>query len=321
MSLIPWMMMAAGSVAVDYVNPLPQPGDSDYTAQPRHHFRFQMENDSAFGSDCNYSHGTRFDYAQNLSKNPAHAIGLSLQQCIYTPDAHTRGAVPGQHPYAGYLALGMAHLYSGEQVGSCVEFQLGATGKPSLAFDAQDLVHKTCGLLRWEGWGDQIPSEMTFQLTARQDYRLPWLEFTTPGGLQSDATFYTREELGTVSLSAETGAYVRFGRNLPNSMQMGSQYGIGLIRKPDYDPTVTSWYVQTGASVKYVARDLFIDGGAFHDFERTCGRMPWIGEYHLGFGVRHRGVDYYAGMIARSRSFRTQEDDTVYATFNFAFHW
>ena len=318
-------MMAAGAATVDYVNPLPQPGDADYAAKPRHHFRFLMENDSAFGSDCNYSHATRFDYAQNLSKAPAHALGLSFTQNIYTPDAHTHGAVQGQHPYAGYMALGVAHLYTGEQVGSSVEFQLGTTGKPSLAFDAQDLVHKTCGLARWEGWDDQIPAEMTFQLTARQDYRLPWLEFTTPGGLQMDAACFTREELGTVSIAAETGAYVRFGRNLPDSMQMSSNhagdFALGLLRKPEYDSAATSWYVLAGASVKYVARDLFIDGGAFHDFERTCGRMPWVSEFQLGFGVRHRGVDYYAGMVARSRNFRSQEDDTVFATFNFAFHW
>ena len=49
--------------------------------------------------------------------------------------------------------------------------------------------------------------------------------------------------------------------------------------------------------------------------------QPWVSEFQLGFGVRHRGVDYYAGMVARSRNFRSQEDDTVFATFNFAFHW
>ena len=325
MSLIPWMLMAAGSAAVDYVNPLPQPGDADYTTRPRHHFRMVMENDSAAGSDCNYSHGTRFDYAQSFAKNYEHAWGLSLTQNIYTPDEKTGGAVPGQHPYAGYLAVGVAHLFSGEMVGCSTEFQLGTTGKPSQAFESQDFIHKVCGLERWDGWHDQIPSEVTFQLTSRQDYRLPWLEMTTANGLQTDAAIFTREELGTVSIAAEAGAYFRFGRNLPNSMQMSGNhagdYALGLIRKPAYDPTATSWYVQTGASVKYVARDLFIDGGVFHDFDRTCGRMPWVSEAQLGFGVRHLGVDYYAGLVVRSDSTRSQEDDTVFGTFSFGFHW
>lgn len=317
--------MAAGSVAVDYINPLPQPGDADYSAHPRHHLRLAIENDSAAGSDCNYTNGSRIDYAQNFAKAPNHAWGVSFTQNIYTPYRHTYGAVSGQHPYAGYLALGAAHLYSGEYVGSSVEFQLGTTGKPSLAFDTQDLVHKSCGLDRWNGWGDQIPAEVTIQLTARQDYRLPWLECTLPSGLQSDAAIFTREELGTVSIAGELGAYARFGRNLPDSMQLSSNhagdYALGLIRKASYNPAESSWYLQVGGSVKYVARDLFIDGGVFHDFDRTCGRQPWVAEGTLGFGVRHRGVDYYAGLIARSRNFRTQIDDTVFGTFNFAFHW
>lgn len=317
--------MAAGCAAVDYVNPLPQPGEPGYTAQPRHHFHFAIENDSAAGSDCNYSNGIRFDYAQNLAKNPHHAWGVSLTQNIYTPDDKAHGAVPGQHPYAGYLALGAAHLYSGQYVGCSTEFQLGTTGKTSLAYESQDLIHKTCGLDRWNGWHDQIPAEITFQLTARQDYRLPWLETTTGNGLQTDAAVFTREELGTVALAAELGAYMRFGRNLPDGMQLtgnhAGDFACGLIRKPAYEPTATSWYVLAGGSVKYVARDMFIDGGVFHDFERTCGRMPWVAEGQLGFGVRHRGIDYYAGLVARSRNFRSQEDDTVFGTFNFGFHW
>ena len=317
--------MAAGSVAVNTLDPMPQPGDAGFMSNPRHHLRFVMENDSPFGSDCNYTHGTRIDYARSLPKNSNHAFGLSLTQNIYTPEPHTKAAVPGDHPYAGYLAVGVAHIFTGEYVGNSMEFQLGTTGKPSLAFDSQDFVHKTGGLQRWEGWGDQIPSEMTFQFTARQDYRLPWLETTTASGLQTDAIIYTREELGTVSIAAEAGFSLRFGRNLPPGMQVnGNQsanFGVGLIRKPGYDTYATSWYVLGGGSVRYGARDMFIDGGVFHDFEQTCHLEPWVGEATVGIGIRHRRVDYYAGVVTRTPYFHAQEDDTFLGTFNFGFHW
>lgn len=317
--------MAAGCAAVDYLEPLPQPGEEGYSAQPRHHLRFVMENDSPFGSDCNYTHGTRIDYARALAKNSNHAFGISLTQNMYTPQHHTNGAVPGEHPYAGYLALGVAHLYAGEYVGNSIEFQIGTTGKPSLADETQDLVHRVLDCERWYGWGDQVPSEMTFQLSARQDYRLPWFEMTTGNGLQSDATLFTREELGTVAIAAETGVYFRFGRNLPPAMQVtgnhAADYGMGLLRKPDYDPTVTSWYVLAGGSVRYVARDMFIDGGVFHDFEKTCHKEPWVGEATIGFGARRKGVDYYVGIVTRTPNFHAQDDDTVFGTFNFGFHW
>ena len=325
MSLIPWLTMAAASVAVDQLEWVPQPGEPGYTANPRHHFRWMMENDSACVNDRNYSHGTRFDYAQNLSKNPHHAFGLSLTQNIYTPDYHTDGAVERQHPYAGYLALGVAHLYSGENVGNCVEFQLGTTGKPSGAFEVQDFVHKSMGLERWDGWCDQIPSEVTFQLSAQQDYRQKWAEMTFSNGLQTDGIFYSREELGTVSIAAGAGMSFRVGHNLPPAMQVtrnnAATFGIGTLRKNGYDPSASSWFLVAGCSVDYIARDMFIDGGVFHDFDRTCGLTPWQVEGRLGLGVRRKGVDYYAGAFIRSRGYRTQRDNTALGTFSMTFHW
>ena len=325
MSLIPWAMMVASSVAVDQLKETPLHVGSGGVAEPRHHFRWIMENDSAVMDDRNYTHGTRFDYLENLAKNPYHAIGISFTQNIYTPQLHTHGAVPGQHPYAGYMAFGVGHVYCGENVGSTVEFQLGTTGKASGAREMQDAIHKLCGLERWEGWNDQIRGEVTFQFSAQQDFRLPWAETTLANGMQTDAMFYTREELGTVSISGGAGMNFRIGYNLPGAMQMtrnlSATYAGGTIRKPGYNPDAASYFLVAGASVDYVARDMFIDGGVFHDFERTCGRQPWQVEGRLGLGVRLKGVDYYGGIFVRSRGFRTQKDNTAMGTFSMTFNW
>lgn len=318
-------MMVASSVAVDQLKETPLHEGSGSVAEPRHHFRWIMENDSAVMDDRNYTHGTRFDYLENLAKNPYHALGFSFTQNIYTPQLHTHGAVPGQHPYAGYLALGVGHVYCGEDVGSAVEFQFGTTGKASGAREMQDAIHKLCGLERWEGWNDQIRGEVTFQLSAQQDFRLSCAETTFANGLQTDAVFYTREELGTVSISGGAGVNFRVGYNLPSAMQMtrnlSATYGGGTIRKPGYNPDSASYFLVAGASVDYVARDMFIDGGVFHDFERTCGRQPWQVEGRLGLGVRRKGVDYYGGIFVRSRGFRTQKDNTAMGTFSMTFNW
>lgn len=325
MSLIPWAMMVASSVAVDQLKEIPLHEGSGSVAEPRHHFRWIMENDSAVMDDRNYTHGTRFDYLQNLAKNPAHAFGLSLTQNIYTPQFHTHGAVDGQHPYAGYLALGVGHVYCGENVGSTVEFQLGTTGKASGAREMQDAIHKTFRLERWEGWNDQIRGEVTFEFSAQQDFRLSWAETTMAHGLQTDAVFYTREELGTVSIAGGAGVNFRIGYNLPSAMQMtrnlSASYGGGTIRKSGYNPDAASYFLVAGASVDYVARDMFIDGGVFHDFERTCGRQPWQVEGRLGLGVRRKGVDYYGGIFVRSRGYRSQKDCTALGTFSMTFNW
>ena len=317
--------MGAASVVVDQLEWVPQPGEPGYTRTPKHHLRWMMENDSAIINDRNYTHGTRFDYLQDMAKNPNHAIGYSLTQNIYTPATHTNGAVQGEHPYAGYLALGIGHLYRGEDVGCTIEFQVGTTGEASGAQESQDAIHRALVLERWYGWDDQSPAEVTFQLSSQQDFRLPWAENMQDNGMQTDAVFYTREELGTVSIAGGAGVNFRIGYNLPCAMQMprnlSATYGSGTIRKPGYNPDEASYFLVAGASVDYIARDMFIDGGVFRDFERTCGVKPWQAEGRLGLCVRRKGVDYYAGAFIRSRGYRSQRDNTALGTFSMTFNW
>ena len=147
MSLIPWLTMAALSAGAEYYNPIAQPGEPGYRPIPRHHFRGTMENDSAFGNDSSYTHGTRLDYACSLDNGDA--WGISLTQNIYTPTIHTRGAVMGEHPYAGYLALGGAYLMRGENFGNAIELQIGTTGNASFARYAQNGLHEACGMQTW----------------------------------------------------------------------------------------------------------------------------------------------------------------------------
>ena len=85
MSAIPWLIMGAVSPIVGYFNPIPQKEEGpQYTEAPRHHFRGTMENDSAFGEDNGYTHGTRWDYAYRM--NNGDAWGVSLTQNIFTPN-------------------------------------------------------------------------------------------------------------------------------------------------------------------------------------------------------------------------------------------
>lgn len=323
MSMIPWVVMAAASGVAGYFNPIPQVGEPGYSPEPRHHLRVMFENDSAFNHDGNYTHGTRIDYARTLDNGDAWGVGIL--QNIYTPEVHTHGAVPGQHPYAGYLALAGAYMLRGEQVGCSTELQLGTTGNASTARYMQNGLHAMMGMEQWEGWGDQVPSEMTFQAASRQDYRLPFLEVTTPGGWQTDSLLFTREEVGTVSLSAGLGWGFRVGRNLPPSMQVPgnsyASYGVGLLKKPGWHREELSWFVVGTVYTSYVARDMGIDGGVFHHFDRTCGRQPWQVEGHLGLGVSYQGIDYYAGALIHSRTYRSQDKNTVLGSFSMTWHW
>jgi hypothetical protein len=250
---------------------------------------------------------------------------VSLTQNIYTPNQHTHNAVKGEHPYAGYLALGGAYLTRGENFGNAIELQLGTTGNPSLARYAQNNLHEACGLETWEGWRDQVPSEVTVQLAARQNFRLPWASTTFSNGWETDGTFVLREEVGTASIRGGVGISVRYGRNLPPSMMTNGNhpatYGLSLLEKPNFNPNEASYFLVGEAYVDYVAHDISIDGGVFHHFDQTCSRMPWQGEFRLGVGVSYQGIDYFAGGVYFTDSYRRQAETSLLGTFSISWHW
>lgn len=323
MSMLPLVTMAALSAGAHYLAPVPHPGEPGYTNAPQHHLRLLFENDALFGDDQDYSHGTRLDYAQDLSNGDA--WGLSLVQNIYTPKKRTYGAVPGEHPYAGYMALGGAYLQRGEYVGAVYELQLGVTGNQSLSRYSQDIIHEIFDMYDWNGWRDQVPAEMVFQFNARQDYRLEALEVTTPNGWETDATFYTQQEIGTFRVSAGAGISGRWGVNLPPSMQVtgntAANYSLGLLKKPGYDRSRPSYFVLGSAYVAYVAHDLPVEGGVFRHFEHARTRQPWQWEARLGLGASYEGIDYFAGMVYQSETFSQQKGGTLIGSFAITIHW
>ncbi len=323
MSLIPWAVMAGSSLLADHLNPIPQEGEPGYTTMPKHHLRVMMENDSAFASDCNYTHGTRFDYAQSL--HSGNAWGVSLVQNIYTPEDHTDDAVPGQHPYCGYLAVGAGYMLRGENFGAAFELQVGTTGNASASRYTQNALHEAFGLETWDGWHDQVPAEATVQLSMQQNFRLPWLEQDCGNGRQTDAMLYTREEIGTAFIRGGVGVCFRYGVNLPPSMQgvgnNAATFGIGLLEKPQYKRQDLSYFLVGSIYAEYVAHDISIDGGVFRHFDQTCSRVPWQVEARLGVGVSYRGIDYFAGGVYHSDCYRGQDTNTLYGTFSGTWHW
>lgn len=323
MGMLPYIIYAAFAGATGYTNSVVRPPSVEIPAESQHYLRGLFENDSVSGRDRNYTHGTRLDYARRMDNG--HAWGLSLMQNMYTPETHTRHRVEGEHPYCGYSALGGAFLWRGVNFGCGTELQIGTTGRESCAGRFQNALHRAFDMETWDGWDDQIPAELTIQLTSRQEWRLAALERRFSNGWQTDSTFIVRESLGTFRIAGGAGLSFRIGKNLTPSMEAtGNEptyFGIGLLRKPDYDPSVTSYFLVSELYVDYVARDLTVDGGVFHHFERSCSRTPWQVRANVGVGVSHRGMDYYMGVSVFTRTYRTQDEASVMGTFAITWRW
>ena len=321
MGLLPAVVYAALAGVAGYTNPIQQQQQTVCTDMPKNHLRGVFQNDSISGEDSNFSHGTRIDYTREVSEK--HAWALTLTQNMYTPEEHTFGNVSEQHPYCGYLALGGGYLYRGAKFGCGTEMQVGTTGKASLAGKTQNAVHDLLGMEKWRGWDDQVKSEVTVQLTSRQEWLVK--ERTLRHGWESEARVYIRESLGTFNISGGAGILYRLGYNLPPSMTTNEidtgNFSVSLLRKPGYDRNKISYFLLAGVYSEYVARDMTIDGGVFHHFDRTCGRTPWQVQGQLGVGVSCRGIDYYVGMLLHSRSYRTQDKNSLMGVFALTWNW
>ncbi len=290
---------------------------------PEHVFRIMLENDVLFKEDNEYTNGLRFDYAQAIDETSY--WGVSLTQNIYTPYTNARYVLPGEHPYAGYLALGVAYITVGENFGTSTEFQLGVTGDPSFAREIQRIIHGIGGLFQWRGWSNQVPAEITFQLSGRQDYKLSALTVLTPGALQTDSILFAREELGTFSVRAGLGYTFRIGYNLPPYLShlrnRAANYGVNSIAQPHYRPDESSYYFLASILGEYVAHDLSIDGGVIRRFESTASSQPWQADIQCGVAALHNGVSYFLGVSYQSKRFRTQFNDNLQGVISVGWVW
>ncbi len=319
--MLPVIAYAAIAGTAGYLNPIAQVGEEGYRSVPAYQLRGVFQNDSVSGDDCNFSHGTRIDYVQNMKNGDA--WGLSITQNMYTPEIHTQGNVYGQHPYCGYLAFGGGYLLRGKRFGCATELQVGTTGHASMAGQTQNTVHQMLGMDEWEGWHEQVHSEVTVQLTSRQEVLLD--ERAYRDGWESDLTAQIRESAGTFNLSGGTGVVFRIGRNLPPTMSTcnidGANFGSDVIDKPNYKRSEIGYFLLASVYGEYVARDMGIDGGVFHHFDRTCSRKPWQVQGQAGIGVAHKGIDYFAGVLVHSRSYRTQDKASIMGVFSVAWNW
>ncbi len=290
---------------------------------PEHYLRFTIENDVYFAEDKDYTNGVRIDYAQSIDEDSF--WGLSLTQNIYTPYTNASYTLEGEHPYAGYLALGAAYITVGESIGTSTEFQIGTTGNQSLARETQRFIHGVTDLFQWRGWDTQVPAEVTFQLSSRQDFNIACLELDATNELQSDSMLYAREELGTFAVRAGVGYVFRLGYNLPPSLrQIGNRsanFGVSSLEKMNYDVSKSSYFFVVSILGEYVEHDLSIDGGVFRDFKSTAESEPWQAEAQLGAALVYKGVSYYIGATYNTKRYPTQFTNNFQGVLSLTFSW
>ncbi|MGB5093557.1 MAG: lipid A deacylase LpxR family protein [Parvibaculum sp.] len=258
-------------------------------------FSLETENDFFFaiGTDRHYTNGVKMswtsapredlpDWLYAVSAPPlftgneditrtTHRVGLSLAHEIFTPaDTQQTAPQPNDRPYAAWLhttLLLMSTRYSGENEAWQDKWQLdlGVVGPAAMGEEVQNGWHRTFGWQTIKGWDNQIHNEPGVNLTLERAWRSGRLQ--TPGilGLETDFIPYGVIALGNVSTFAGFGGTLRLGSNLPDDFGPTGIYPSNGGSDWFIPTTGFNWYGFVGASGRYVARNIFLDGNTFRD--------------------------------------------------------
>jgi hypothetical protein len=295
-------------------------------------FRLAVENDlialraSGAPPDYDYTHGTRIaaawpgtpEWVRRLvgGKPPCGsatarargcvATALELGQEIYTPRRDAAVPIPGERPYAGWLyASGIVRAVSPHRVRS-VQVTLGVTGRPSLAAEVQNALHR---MLRNEpqlGWVHQLAFEPGIAI--RYDDQL------------------SRERVVGAARAGRLGmSWGAMVGNVRTALHVGADARLGLRGRLPWVPSEPEidlpmrLYALAGYRQDVVLRDLFVEGNTLRASSGAVRRIA-VGQYELGIGVRRRAYTIEYRHVSRGREYRAQPGPHAYGALAFTVH-
>lgn len=284
-----------------------------------------IENDAVAETDRYATHATRLDYQFPLNACPR-ALGwvrrllpggdgrdavtaLFLSQQVYTPDAIEAVDPPEtDRPYGGWLRVGVqATVFRDRCRADSISISVGGIGPISGAERFQVIVHDLIGSPKPQGWGTQLPNEVTFD--ARFERR--WKPHSAdPRGWGWECIPYAGGNAGTVFVLARAGLLLRAGWKIPVDFGVGPSRPIG-VRGLDGSMPAPRWAFHLFAlcEARYVWHDVFLDGSFFHR-SRSVEKEPWGADLMLGLqGTLLRDISLMVAFVNRNAEFVGQPAD------------
>lgn len=290
------------------------PGNKQRHLREAAKYRFEFDNDVFFGSDNQFSNGWSFQVHTPVAKSwrdiegPAeymkefgawlpsltsdglwYRMSFAIGQIIQTPDdLNNPDPSTNDVPYAGLMAMQGTWLAYNDSEFRGFEISLGIVGRPSMAEQTQNLVHKLIGSQIAQGWDSQLNTEPAFNLNYMR--KMKFYQAGIPSKFSFDAAISGDIELGTMITAAGVRLETRFGSNLP----LGFAYHPDAIgRFMTYDATLappksnqSSVYVSFSISGSAIAHNILVDGNVFRDSPshvESIDKESFVAAAFLGF--------------------------------------
>lgn len=243
-------------------------------------------------------------------------VALTLGHNIYTPeDIKNPDPIADDRPYAAWLYFGLALQARSTLEGTWAKLSvwhvdLGMVGPAALGKEVQDFVHDhISGSPRAQGWAHQLRNEPGFNFVYQ--HKIRWSPDPAERGRNFDAIGHAGFSVGNVATFANVGFTLRAGFHLPDD------FGNDLIRPGSETSQLGGheprWGVHafTGADVRAVGRDIFLDGNMFRE-SGSVAKNAVVANYSFGVTANYRGSVLTVAQVFRTPEFKAQKGPQVY---------
>jgi hypothetical protein len=329
------------------------PGNKERHLREAAKYRFEISNDVMFDSDNQFTNGWAFQVhspvadswttvegpAEPLKKigawlpsltgeNLKYRMSLSIGQIMQTPDDLTNpDLITDDVPYAGVLTVKPTWIAYNDTDFRGFEFVLGVLGRPSLAEQSQNFVHKIIDSNIALGWDNQLKTEPVINFNYMRKKK-----FYQKGNLSRssfDATINGDIQLGTLFTAAGVRLETRFGRNMPRGFAyrpdpVGRFLTYDATLAPS-DPNRSSIYGTFSFGATYFAHNLLLDGNVFRDVIHSVEKEDVVGIATIGFHFErpswglHFDFNFTTDFIDTSKMASNPDPDNNFGTI--AFEW
>ncbi|MCB9638466.1 MAG: lipid A deacylase LpxR family protein [Myxococcales bacterium] len=241
------------------------------------------------------------------------SLSVFVGHHMYTPNNITiRRFIEGDRPFAAWLFGGVKYEVQGADWNLKVQASLGIVGPWAFGDEfqtnwhwlARQLIQSTDPPVP-QGWHNQLPNEPTFQLGVRWSKEIA--QIVSRNTRHLDLSLFTGGDLGNVWVRGMIGLTLRFGyiinmipssEDLPWLLREGSHHpltGKPIIGNPTVGPHgmggrgLQDWefYVFIRPVVRFVARNMFLDGTLFQD-SHSVPKVPIVVEGEFGISLKIR---------------------------------
>jgi lipid A 3-O-deacylase len=275
-------------------------------------------------------------YADDAQKKDANQeevrIAASLGQYIYTSSDISQVNPPlDDHPYGGFLFASAGLLVKTCHPHGTVDsfwtpqtrleqfnIQIGVTGSPSLAEEAQNWIHRIKpGNTEARGWHTQIGTEPGLVITYERAWRY---EEELGSGFSFQMDPHVGGAVGNIFTYANTGGMLRLGYNVPDDfgpVRLNPNLpGASYFEKKTEDDW--GWYIFAGVDNRLVVRNIFLDGNTWMH-SRHVDKNPFVTDLQYGAAVTILGVRVTYTHIYRTQEFKTQRGADRFGAINISF--